>query len=565
MANNKHALDEGFEEVPVSLDEGFEEVAIPQTPPRQSLLDRGINYASDVANSYLQNSGNSALFGLAPEINAAIEPLVDKITGQSAEQEALNQKLGLHEVKKPSTYLDRRESFKKQLQDVSDAAPIAALLGGVSGAVAPGAAIQKGVVKALPALGKMAIGLPAVTGAIEAGLTNPGSQAGEADPVQLEERLRAAGIGGLAGFGGGAIAKYLPSLASKLMGSAKASAFKALGPYSRDVIKANEKDAIGKIGQTLLDEGVISAKPKSYEELAKVLGSKKELAGQDIGEFIKGLEARSLSQAAETGAAMPGLNRQAMAEALSKDLVVPSKEAIFTNKNEKFKDLIQQFASTDAPIGLSEAQALKKTLGSQINWDRLPGADIPDEEKFLRSLYNKVSTGIEDTAETMAGAEGAKDAYKAMKQKYGNLSTAEQIASRKESKDFANRFISPSDYAAGGIGAIIGSSQGNDLESKIKGAAVGAGLGAVNKFGRTKGPQVSAFAKQGLSKLISRSEPLRQAYQQNPGAVQAAFNRAFGIGGGVVGSKEAMDNGQTTAVTDTFIDQNEAAKQFQNR
>ena len=125
-----------------------------------------------------------------------------------------------------------------------------------------------------------------------------------------------------------------------------------------------------------------------------------------------------------------GINRDIVADALEKEFLKKSGVPGLSSEKAMFKELIDEFRFTDSPLDIKSAQDLKVKLGKEINWDRLPGADIPEKEKFYRSLYGKIREGVDDGAELlaeMAGGSSEKAKLAAAKKLYGNLEKISQI------------------------------------------------------------------------------------------------------------------------------------------
>ena len=85
--------------------------------------------------------------------------------------------------------------------------------------------------------------------------------------------------------------------------------------------------------------------------------------------------------------------------------------------------------------------------------------------------------------------------YKSAKGDYGAMKNVEQAASDRAMKNLSNRFVSPSDYAMGGMGGVASAASGHGSGSSIIAATA---LAAANKVARERG---SAFAANSLKKL----------------------------------------------------------------
>lgn len=316
-------------------------------------------------------------------------------------------------------------------------------------------------------------------------------------------------------------------LTKKLSGQAKEAAeeqaFRALGPYSREARKAYAKNEINKIGRTMLDEGVLGKGmlPKSYEQIADAAQLAKEQTGKkiggildEVGDFenrvLSGVPVTATDVAEKAGVIQAGINRDIIAKELETELLKIKNIPGVENENKLIQSLIEEFRSNPDPLRLKSAVDLKQALKNEINWDRLPGADIPVKEQFYRSLYSKISKGIEDTSEglaQLAAGTTRKEQYKAAKKIYGHLSTAVDIAKKRDANEIARRILSPSDYGVGAAGALGGLMMG----AGPAGIATGAALGLANKAVRRYGAQTSAKALDAASKKLAKGIPISSA------------------------------------------------------
>jgi len=334
------------------------------------------------------------------------------------------------------------------------------------------------------------------------------------------------------------INKGLGFVGDKLGDFAERRAFKALGPYQRDARKAFSKDQVNQIGRTVLDEGVFDGAPASYEGIADRANSALEKKGQDLGNYLKNLgnsEQEFLSQGQSIPGFKAGIDRQAIADKMRKDLINPNSDIPgVVQKNDQIEQLIKQFeGGDDKYLSLLKAEDLKKSVNSQIKWDRLPGADIPIEEQVNRSLSNKLKTGVEDYADVLdktvngPSAQGFKD----LKGAFGDLSTAADISANRAARDSANRMMSPSDYATGlaGLGGAVSA-----VMTGHPGMAIaGLGMGLANNLGRKYGNQVMAKGADSVSKVLLNSPKMLELSQSNPAAFQSivsAMEKRLGMG-----------------------------------
>lgn len=414
----------------------------------------------------------------------------------------------------PEDYIKERDINIERLKSQQEERPGLSLASSLAGGVVGGAPLAA---LAAPATALGRIGQAAKVGGAIGLLSKPEDIKGQESGLQLKERL----TGGLVGAGAGALGQGIleapAKIASKLKGAAETQAFKALGPYTREARKEMSKGRVQEIGRELLDDGIIGRVPKSYGTIAERASKRAGEAGEALGSTIK-----TLSAEAEK-AGIKGVDKTGVALAVAKDMINPD-ETIpgVAQQNKAIWQALNTFVGKENTenLSLQAGENLKKLIGKEIKWDRLPGADIPLMEQVNRSLYFKmreaaesVATSIEDQ---LPGA--TKGLFKSQKTKYGLLETASDIAGKREAKEMANRMISPSDYAAGIGGLILGGSFGQTPEEKLQNAAIGAMLGGGNKFLRQYGNQLTAKALDTMSKAINAGDKtaIMQVLKQNP-------------------------------------------------
>ena len=465
--------------------------------------------------------GQGLTLGLLPHLQAAAEPALAKIydtfTGDHVSDDI-----------KPN-YVDRRDDNIKRIEKQKNDYPVSYGGGNLSGGLAMGMAASP----LAPALAEGAgLGSRILQGAkIGAGFgaaSNPGDTEGEISPLQLSDRAVNTAKGAAIGAGSVPVVEGVlagaNAIGNKLKGTAETQAFKALGPYARDVKKAYAKDDIQNIGRTALDEGILGGfKPISQDTIAtnaeNALGNK----GDQLQKYLE-----SLASNGEQSGVQSTLDRSQIGAQLRKKLINPNTDIPgVAAKNDQMEALIQQFeAGKQNMIPMLEAENLKRSVGKEINWDRLPGADIPTQEQAQRALYGELKGGVENAAEGAERNIGPQDGSKFgdLKQDYGNLQTAANISGNRTAREMANRFISPSDYMSGSAGAIGGMAMGMAHGAPIEGAVLGAGLGLVNKVARTYGNQINAKSLDTVSQMLMKSPEMARVAQQNPAAFQSLVN-----------------------------------------
>ena len=528
MATNKKASDDDLGFV-ADDDIGFvadtEEAKPPSFKERISkTMTKGPDKAS--LSALIQSFGNAATLGYLPHLQAASEkvmfPVLNMITGQNVE---------------PEEYVKARDRNIAELETLRKENPNAALAGDILG-IGSSVALTGGLGTAARGASLASrLSTAAKTGATFGALQNPGDVAGETG-LQLGERAKGAAFGGALGLGGEAAltgaSAVSRGLVNKLKGAAERRAFKALGPYQRDVLKLKEGQ-MESIGRTALDEGLLSGLP-SYEKIGRRAADKAELRGKELDQLINELSEKAPIAAGkmekaitplgvEVPPAQIGVSRKMIAKEVADELTAPAVGIPGAkSENAKVEKLLSEFLS-EGPEKMSvrETEDLKRAIGKRVIWDQLPGTEIKTNQKVLRSLYGKLKKGSEDTAEFIAEKLGGNELerLKNLKSSYGNLSRSAQIAGTREMREFANRMLSPSDYFAGGMGFLYGG------EAGLGKAALGASAGLANKALRT-------YGNTGLAKLFdlgSRgagpSARLFERLSENPRATSILLQRSL--------------------------------------
>lgn len=501
------------------------------------------------AQTALENYGDTMTLGYLPQLQAGAEkimtPVLNYITGNNVESD---------------DYLKARDSNRKRIEELSKENPKSALIGKVAGVVNQAPLLAGKAIQGVGALEKIASAAKA--GAVLGAAQNPGDIEGEYSPLQIGDRAKNAAIGGAIGAAAQGVVEAAPYIkrgasnaADWFKEKAERAAFKSVGPYQRDVIKAASKDEVRAVGRTLIDEGILKGAP-SYEEIAKRTSDRLGVKGKELEDIINVLSEEgdklvgasapnAVAKSGESIAASGGIDRDLIAAHLEKKLINPN-EGIggVAAKNEKFRQLIDEYKNKSGRFSnIKDNEAFKRAIKEEINWKRLPDADIPVDEIFNRELYSATRQGSEDAAGAVANHIGGDmpEKFKEIKKTYGNLASAEKMASTRAAKDSANRFLSPTDYLTGTAGMAYGASQGDDLESKLTGAALGAGVGLANRALRTRGNPVLSKGLDSVANSLLKIPKLAALAEKNP-ALFNSFVERIGLGSRQ-GAFEALPQG----------------------
>lgn len=474
------------------------------------------NTMADKGNAALAGFGQGATGGYMPQLQAATEPMSTKILDllSGSKIAKANQKLkdmGINDTSEENdTYVNRRDAASKRLKDIQSKNPLSFGAGELGGTAAtalalPGGAATEGLTTAQRIARAMG------TGAAIGGLQNPGDVEGEVAPVQAIPRLKNAAIGSVAGLAPEATIMGLQKASPMLQKMAQSEAFAALGPYARAARKAVSKGEVGRIGQTALDEGVVGGLPTSYAGLEQRAANAATKRGAELEGYMGDLGAK---ESRLTGADTPalttmdqplpkaGINRKAIADSVREDMISPHTDVPGVAKqNEQVEALLKQFESgDDSVIPVLQAWEKKQAIGKQVNWDRLPGADIPVEEQVNRKLYGKVNQGIKDEAGFIENQPdkgllpGESDNTSAGKfEKLNNtitdLKRGQGMAQQRHAQELAKKAMLPA------MGGLYGLSQGGehgDMVERLENALKYGGAGYLLNKGLQLSPQVTA-------------------------------------------------------------------------
>lgn len=339
-----------------------------------------------------------------------------------------------------------------------------------------------------------------------------------------------AGIGGVAGGIGGAIASRLPGAARAtqegLESAAQGRAVKAAtGQNKREISKmiaaemrGSDVGTVERVGSDLLDQGVVTAGTNADDMLQRAVARRAEFA-QMIDDSLDELD---------TLAQRP-LNVGAIADDLESSLVAPllngtrGQRQVAARMAEEIQALRDQ-----GPIGLRALEAFKRGLDDAIDY----AAEIKDPaQKALLRMRTILNETIEAEAEAISRATGSDAAaqYLNAKAVTGSMSIGERVARNQAVSQASNRLIAPSDYGMGAVGAVVsGIASGGSIPAA---AATGMAIAGAHKLARQRGNQVAAAALRGLSgnallKKVAEASP--ELLGDFAGPISAAIARGAG-------------------------------------
>lgn len=419
----------------------------------------------------LEGFGQGVSMGYLPHLQAAAAQLVPD---PNADLDAKLRAEGFDVQGAPTGYLAERDANLARHESLKEESPGSYYGGQVGGLVASAPAIAKLLPAAAEGAGLLAkVGKGALAGGIQGAVMNPGDVAGEISPLQLGERARNAGVGGLIGGAATGLLEGAGAIKGWLRDKAAKKAMRAVGrPTPSQATQMAESGKDIEIGRMLLDEGAIPrlGTPGRIQGRVEALRNKNWKGVEDLLS-MGGDEA--LVDGTEVGI---GLLEHP-------DLAILRK----TPGAESTVAAIEKAADTISGAGkmtLQEAQAIKRSIDKQINYNKaIPDMTGSQEARFMSR------TGLRDQMDEVVGGLGAgKGALKAAFKKQGLLEQAADIAEREAGRQQANHAVSIRDLLAGGAGAGFG-------------GPIGAlATAAASKAGRTFGNSLQARGYDALAK-----------------------------------------------------------------
>lgn len=497
--------------------------------------------------------GQGVTLGYAPQIGAAIAPVIDKgiemFTGMKVPED---------------TYVQRRDENIRNDRALAESNPLAYGVGNVGGSLATSAApmglasrlgllskganASKAVVTAdqatkLARAGQAAkgIGQAAASGAGIAAVTNPGDVEGEISPLQFGQRVDNAKIGALVGGAAqGAVmgvGKLAQGVARGAKSIAETKAFKATGAMLKDFRKVDKTKSVKEIGRQLLDDKVVTAgaTPKKVVERLESL----------IDDSTKTIE--NAIQKIDDGSAQISKLKPEQAEQLSASMFRPAEVAENLKKEiqEKYSEIPKEklqaalneidswFSGLPETLPISKVHAMKKQMAKFLKESDFykSGAGLPLSKEGTLAVRRGLKEGVEkqaDTVSKMMGGAGGE--IKNANKRLGNYLTVKDVATDRVSRDAANRTFGLTDniWGAAGLaggGGVAGGLMSGDFEGAAKGALTGAALMGGNKLARTYGNPLMAVGFDKAANTLLQIPKFAEIAQKNPAQFQMLVNK----------------------------------------
>lgn len=533
--------------------------ATPVKPPEQTTAGQ----------TALEGFGNAASMGYLPQLQALTSQLTpdpNKAVDEKLRSQGFS--IGQEKPTYVSERDENIRRLQKEAEEHPGIAAGAGLAGGLTSAVAGSALAPINAASRIGRIAQAAKG-GAIIGAIANPGDKEGEVTGLQFNQRLGGALTGAAVGGAGGAAVEGVSKAANSflnLSNTLQSKAAERAFKSSGAMLKDYRQAAGQGRVEELGKFMLDNGLV--KPgMTVEDIAKAAKALQDQKGSAVGGILQKLDdsgaaapsADALASLVEKQAAplkdfatskptykalsdvagdiksfgneppigvakgevgsLNGRGTEYLTDPQTGEVMAKFRNGkLMTESGPTTLSPEQASAATavtpnnmkvEVPGTFKNAQDIKKFVSEQIEasggWKSLN----PTEKNLaLRKVYSQVNQAIEDSAGSAATEAGdrtlLKD-YVEAKSGYRSAKEINKIAADAGSRKNANRFASPSDYFTGGIGAVIGASNGEGLEGKLKGAALGAGAGLLNKGARSYGTPIVSNALYTAGKALART------------------------------------------------------------
>jgi hypothetical protein len=521
------------------------------TPPDEDILamSSGEPTATDKSIAALEGAGDVLSWGYQPQIKAKVSQGISAISPWTPQEVLATLDAPISDVYSGKAYegLPEEAMSYEALRDKviadkkirTDKSPLGYGLGMVGGAlVSPGSALLKGAAKGfqgaaaatqaattaanvantgtklltgpVSTMSKVAgvgkdLARAGTIGAVTAAGYNPGDVEGVVDPLQIDERIGAAAIGGGLGVAGSAIPKVAGSLAPKIKELANSMFTKALGRSTEGFKAKLGPEGSVKLGGAVSEQGIFGWLPKTQKGIIEKVQKLKNEAGEKIGKVID--DTHEAEKALIAQGANVGVNKHAIAEKLRADLLdedsLPDPE-IVARVEAKIKAIYGRSPDPNV-LPTKAANEMRKKIGARMEkdgaWGRLRNKQQTPNDQVDLAVYKALDKGVDDAVEALAGSSGKDVAarLRSAKKDWSDLKTMDTIATKEFYRGETNNLFSLSSMITGSAAAA---SQGG-----IPGIITGLGTMGVSKFGRQyagKGLEAAA----GAANLASKLPPL---------------------------------------------------------
>lgn len=496
-----------WQDVPISHEEKDDWHDVPVNPePKRPLVERAFNAAEGFGKGLFQGNtageGVPVLGPLAAKAGTAFgaalaTPFSDKSFGQ--------------------LYNEGRNADEKATTEYTHENPVAAGAKSLAGGMMlpmPGVGLA-GAAKAAPSLVRGAAGLADATIPSMAE-TYGDTLLRSGDSNQAYENAKDTGMlaGGLHGAGAVGSALFKKIFPQGLAGTAEERAFKAATGQNKKAFKENYMQKSGDLGRPIGEDEATS----KINQVGRSLLRKDEAGAPVVGWFDN---VKDIAPKADAKAAYYGKEIGKVGQAV--DQAVPEGAVSGWQIGKNMQGIQENIPN------LGSKSSLKNTVGKDVDSLRDMGNMTFDEAQTLKNQYKfKPQEGglnvlPQDVSNSMRGAVNSEmentvanlakspnispetkkqlELYDYLKSQYGSMKTAGKAANDRVMSDLSNRFVSPSDYGAGGIAGLGAMMTGH--HDPVAAAAIAAGGAALNKQVRTRGNAFMARSLDAADQVIN--------------------------------------------------------------
>jgi len=482
----------------------------------------------------LQAFGNQAAMGYLPQLQAAAEGVTDPIFNafKSDEEKKIDQEFNVQE----ESYTDRRDRNINRAKSLEDQHPAVSTAASVAGGIVGTAALGAGMGSAASKLAtrfpskfasafskleslqqaksvKDKLALAASAGAATGAIRNPGDTEGEVSPLQLEDRAKnlatdatigVAFQGGMSGLG--KVGSRIKGATQELSNYASDKALKSSGAMLKDFRKAFGNNKVKELGQSAIDEGIVSI----GDDIADI-AKKAEVVKGEIGDKISAIYSSADDVLNKTQA--PGLDFEVIANDFGKDLSKKyAGKAGSGSIVNKVNDVLEEIKS-NKNVGLKQAQEIRGSIDELINYSKANN-EMSAIQTELRGLRNNIQDKIKERLGDIdkLNKTNLVDDFLRENKRYSNVAELSKMAKDKVARETSNasfgmreRLSTVSGTAAGaGIGAMLAGPIG-----AAAGGYAGGKLAAIStKAARQYGTPFVAISANKVARALERNPKL---------------------------------------------------------
>lgn len=489
----------------------------PEQPKQTDSESSGPSLAQQ-GKSAVQGFGRMASFGQLPTLQAYAEKAIENAAPENDKVKAL-QDQGFTIVPINKSAQDVRKEYVNYDTEQHDKAPYSYLGGAIDGGLSAGIATGGALAPASPLAGAVIGG--AVQGAMNAGPQEFAS--GEFNPRERGEQALTGAKYGLGGLAAGAVVQKAAQVLPELSQSA---AFKALGPYVKQVRDTFKKDAPGnlggeakEIGKFVLDNKIVQA----GDDIHKIY-DKSQAVKEQVGEQIGGIYADAVNIAKSQGKELAFRPKLVGEEFLNSF----SGSAKGTPGGDKainaVKEEVKNFMQLPDRANIKQIHDFRAGLDDLI-FDARASQNSPAVKgllKFREFLTYNIDQNIGDVSQAIGHDMG--DQLSNLNRQYSLASSATTIARNKVVHETAKSMVGLRDTGLGGAAGMIAEQA---LHNPTEAVAVGLATAGASKLARTYGTPVLAKSLQGAGAVTNATTDALQ--QLSPGQLGAVSEQIKNI------------------------------------